>query len=142
MGGFSLGTVIGWSAPAAAILEEEGFGVQARATISSIMCIGAAASQLYMAFTFDKFGRKWSMIIIAVLFIASFAVLGIYSNLYVYIAARVFNGFCGGAFCVVAPTYIGEIAHKDIRGALGLLFQLFLVSGILFVQILGLAHDR
>lgn len=46
-------------------------------------------------------------------------------------------GFAGGAFFVVAPAYIGEIATKDIRGTLGSCLQLMITAGILYVYIIG-----
>lgn len=50
---------------------------------------------------------------------------------------RILLGFSGGAFFVVAPMYIGEIAQKEIRGALGSFFQLMVTIGILFVYAVG-----
>lgn len=50
---------------------------------------------------------------------------------------RFFVGFAGGAFFVVAPGYIGEIASKDIRGTLSSCLQLMVTAGILFVYVIG-----
>lgn len=58
-------------------------------------------------------------------------------NLAMLIVARVLIGIAGGAFCVAAPMYIGEIAQKEIRGTLGSYFQLMITIGILFVYAVG-----
>lgn len=54
---------------------------------------------------------------------------------------RILLGISGGAFFVVAPMYIGEIAQKEIRGALGSFFQLMVTIGILFVYAVGYDLD-
>lgn len=53
------------------------------------------------------------------------------------LVGRILLGVSGGAFFVVAPMYIGEIAQKEIRGALGSFFQLMVTIGILFVYAVG-----
>lgn len=53
------------------------------------------------------------------------------------LAGRIILGISGGAFFVAAPIYIGEIAQKEIRGALGSFFQLMVTIGILFVYSIG-----
>lgn len=50
---------------------------------------------------------------------------------------RFLTGYAGGAFFVVAPAYIGEIATKEVRGTLGSCLQLMITAGILFVYVLG-----
>lgn len=59
------------------------------------------------------------------------------SNLAMLMVGRFLLGVAGGAFCVAAPTYTGEIAQSSIRGTLGSYFQLMMVTGILFVYIIG-----
>jgi SP family facilitated glucose transporter-like MFS transporter 8 len=51
--------------------------------------------------------------------------------------ARFFSGVALGAGSVVTPTYCEEIAEVSIRGALGILFDLQVSNGILFVYIVG-----
>lgn len=53
------------------------------------------------------------------------------------LVGRILLGISGGAFFVVAPMYIGEIAQKEIRGSLGSFFQLMVTTGILFVYAIG-----
>lgn len=40
----------------------------------------------------------------------------------------------------VVPMYLGEIAPKNLRGALGIVPQLFITVGILCAQVLGIRN--
>ncbi|XP_041356553.1 glucose transporter type 1-like [Gigantopelta aegis] len=53
------------------------------------------------------------------------------------IVGRLLVGFNCGLYTGLSPLYLSEIATTNIRGALGVLHQLFIVSGILLSQILG-----
>jgi len=44
----------------------------------------------------------------------------------------IFKGFCGGTFTVTVPVYVSEIAEASLRGVLGSVMVLMLVTGILF----------
>lgn len=142
LGGFSLGTVIGWSSPAQGLIEKQlgrtGTDIN---FIGSIMPLGAATAQPLLAFILDPLGRKWTMILLGPLFIVGWIVLAIATNVALYCTGRFITGFCGGAFCVAAPTYIGELADKNVRGMLGVFFQLLLVIGILFSYALSFANS-
>lgn len=52
-------------------------------------------------------------------------------------AGRFIGGICCGAVSLVAPVFTAEICQKEIRGALGSYYQLFIASGIWFVYIIG-----
>lgn len=54
------------------------------------------------------------------------------------IAGRAIMGFYCGLTSGLVPMYIGEIAPKKYRGALGTLHQLAIVIGILLSQVIGL----
>lgn len=51
--------------------------------------------------------------------------------------ARFVLGIASGAICVTAPIFITEIAEEDVRGKLGMLFQIQFTFGILFQFVLG-----
>lgn len=40
----------------------------------------------------------------------------------------------------MVPMYLGELAPKNLRGALGIIPQLFITIGILCAQVLGIRH--
>lgn len=50
---------------------------------------------------------------------------------------RILSGIASGGVCVVAPTYLGEIAPAHMRGTLGTLSQLTAALGVLAGLLLG-----
>lgn len=107
------------------------------AMIGSSMPLGAAASQLLTAGVLNLIGCKWYMIIMGIPLIAGWVIIAFSTNMYMVLVGRVLTGFCAATYCVSAPTFTGELADKDIRGALGVMFQLLLVVGILWTYALG-----
>lgn len=58
-------------------------------------------------------------------------------NFSMLIAGRVVLGIAGGAFCMTAPQYAGEVAEKQIRGIIGTFMQLLINAGILLAYVVG-----
>ncbi|XP_068189776.1 solute carrier family 2, facilitated glucose transporter member 5 isoform X2 [Antennarius striatus] len=56
----------------------------------------------------------------------------------IIIVARFIVGICAGLSSNVVPMYLGEIAPKNLRGATGIMPQLFITIGILSAQVLGI----
>lgn len=85
----------------------------------------------------DILGRKNTMLLLIIPFTIGWALIIWPVSVVMLYIGRFFVGFAGGAFFVVAPAYIGEIATKDIRGTLGSCLQLMITAGILFVYVIG-----
>jgi sugar porter (SP) family MFS transporter len=79
----------------------------------------------------DRFGRRYSLRILAVLFIASALGCAFAWDWYSFISFRFVAGVAIGASSVVGPMYIAEIAPAYWRGRMVALFQLNIVFGIL-----------
>jgi SP family arabinose:H+ symporter-like MFS transporter len=79
----------------------------------------------------DRFGRRYSLRILAVLFIASALGCAVSWNWVSFIAFRFIAGVAIGASSVVGPMYIAEIAPAQWRGRMVGSFQLNIVFGIL-----------
>lgn len=45
-------------------------------------------------------------------------------NFSMLLCGRLFCGLCAGLICLVVPTYLGEIASPNIRGLLGMVFNI------------------
>lgn len=86
----------------------------------------------------DLFGRKITLIIIALLYFVSFIVIACANNVMMLVVARFFGGLALGGCCVVSPMYIGETAEESISGVLGSLFNVLVALGILYTNIVGL----
>lgn len=141
-GALSAGTVFGWSSPAEIPLRnrtEFGFPMDDEqwSWIGSTITLGAAATCAIIGTIINLFGRKRTMLAMVAPFLVGWALVIWSSGFAMLLAGRLLLGMSGGAFFVMAPMYIGEIAQKDIRGALGSFFQLMVTIGILFVYILG-----
>uniref|UniRef100_A0A1A9WSP4 Major facilitator superfamily (MFS) profile domain-containing protein n=1 Tax=Glossina brevipalpis TaxID=37001 RepID=A0A1A9WSP4_9MUSC len=144
-GAFAAGTLLGWTSPAQNRLTggEYGFPVSEAAFswIGSAMTLGAAFICIPIGFLMNLIGRKLTMLFLVLPFTLGWALLIWAQNVEMMYAARFILGISGGAFCVTAPMYTGEIAHKDIRGTLGSFFQLMITAGILFIYAIGAGLD-
>jgi MFS family permease len=84
-----------------------------------------------------RLGKKWTMIILALPFIAGWLMIIFSVNAPMLYIGRLLTGFSAGAFGLLAPSYTSEIAEPSIRGALGSLQQLVATLGVLFVTVVG-----
>ncbi|KOC63719.1 Facilitated trehalose transporter Tret1 [Habropoda laboriosa] len=143
MGGFSLGCGLGWSAPSVEILKDKySYNEFSTNVIAAVFPLGAALGMPVIPFLIDKIGRKWTMMALVPAFLLGwiFIAAGV-SELTLLIIGRLITGACGGMFCVVAPMYSAEISEKQIRGTLGVFFQLLLVVGILYAYCCGYSRN-
>ncbi len=92
--------------------------------------LGAAAGAFLSGRIADRIGRLAVMRVAAVLFLASAIGAGLAGSLWVLVVFRVVGGLGVGMASVIAPAYIAEIAPASIRGRLGSLQQLAIVTGI------------
>ena len=78
----------------------------------------------------DKLGRLPVMKIAALLFLISAVGTGLAPSVWVVVVFRIIGGIGVGVASVIAPAYIAETSPPRIRGRLGSLQQLAIVSGI------------
>jgi SP family arabinose:H+ symporter-like MFS transporter len=90
----------------------------------------------------DRFGRKPSLILCAVLFAISSLASALPQALGPFAWARFAGGVAIGAASMLSPLYIAEIAPEKIRGTLVALYQLAIVVGILVVFFVNLQIQR
>lgn len=141
-GALSAGTAFGWSSPAEIpMLEHQSAGFpiddEQWSWVGSLLTLGAALICAVIGLIINAFGRKRSMLVMVVPFLAGWALVIWASSIEMLLVGRFLLGMSGGAYFVMAPMYIGEIAQKEIRGALGTYFQLMVTMGILLVYALG-----
>jgi SP family sugar:H+ symporter-like MFS transporter len=84
----------------------------------------------------DRYGRIRVMVLASAMFTASALGSGLAVGPWDMIAWRVLGGIGVGAASVIAPAYIAEISPAAIRGRMGSLQQLAIVTGI-FVALLS-----
>jgi len=92
--------------------------------------LGAAAGAMTAGRLADRIGRISVMKIAAVLFFISAIGTGLASSVWMIVLFRIIGGIGVGVASVIAPAYIAETSPARIRGRLGSLQQLAIVSGI------------
>lgn len=131
LGGFLFGfdtAVINGAVDAVQETFEMNAGLTGFAVSSALLgCIAGAYLAGRLA---DRWGRTRVMILAAVLFTASAIGSGLAFGPWDLIVWRIVGGLGVGAASVIAPAYIAEVAPPAIRGRLGSLQQLAIVSGI------------
>ena len=107
------------------------FGTRAAATgfaVASVL-LGCAVGA-FGAGTLADLGRRPTMLLNAVLFLASAVLTGAAGSAGLFIAARIAGGLAIGAASVLAPMYISEVAPAHVRGRLASLQQMAIVLGL------------
>ncbi|KUI37845.1 MFS transporter [Mycobacterium sp. IS-1590] len=92
--------------------------------------IGAALGAVVAGRLADKIGRLSVMKLAALLFLISAFGTGLATNIWMFGLFRVVGGIGVGVASVIAPAYIAETSPPRIRGRLGSLQQLAIVTGI------------
>jgi len=92
--------------------------------------IGAALGAVTAGRLADRIGRIAVMKIAAVLFLLSAIGTAVAPHILVVVVFRVIGGIGVGVASVIAPAYIAETSPPGIRGRLGSLQQLAIVTGI------------
>ncbi|MGF2949515.1 sugar porter family MFS transporter [Microbacterium alcoholitolerans] len=137
LGGFLFGfdtAVINGAVDALADAFDLGVALKGFAVSSAL--IGCAIGAWFAGPVANRFGRIPTMLIAAVLFLVSAVGSGLAFGVIDLIIWRVVGGFGVGAASVIAPAYIAEVSPAKIRGRLGSLQQLAIVTGI-FVALLS-----
>ena len=97
--------------------------------------IGCAVGAWFAGGLANRFGRIKVMQIAAFVFFTSSVGCALAWDIWSLTAFRLYGGLAVGAASVIAPAYIAEVSPASIRGRLGSLQQLAIVSGI-FVALL------
>ncbi len=108
------------------------FGTRAAATgfaVASVL-LGCAVGAFLAGTLANAFGRRPTMLLNAVLFLASAVASGAASSVGFFIMSRIVGGLAIGAASVLAPMYISEVAPARVRGRLASLQQLAIVLGL------------
>jgi MFS transporter, SP family, sugar:H+ symporter len=113
-----------------AIQDEFGIDNKTLGLAVASALLGAAAGAMTAGRLADKIGRVSVMKIAALLFLISAICTGLAPNVWIVVIFRVIGGIGVGVASVIAPAYIAETSPPRIRGRLGSLQQLAIVSGI------------
>jgi len=111
--------------------------------ITASMAGGSWLAALVSGFISDRFGRKTSIQIGAVIWVIGCIIVSASQNIAMLIVGRIINGFCVGICSAQVPVYITEIAPPTKRGRLvgaqqwaitwGILIMFYLSYGCSFI---------
>lgn len=98
-------------------------------------CVFGAMGAGYVS---DRFGRKKTLIVTAVLFAVSAIGSAVPRDLSEFVVARFIGGIGVGAASMLSPLYIAEISPAEKRGMFVTLYQLAIVIGINLIYFINL----
>lgn len=99
-------------------------------TVASAL-IGTIIGALLASRPSDRYGRRWTLKLLAIFYFVSAVGSALAWNWYSFVLFRFIGGLAVGGASVVSPMYIAEISPAKSRGRLVALAQLNIVLGIL-----------
>ncbi|KAG5881448.1 hypothetical protein JTB14_037666 [Gonioctena quinquepunctata] len=138
------GTALTWSSPVLPKLQSTSdtpfvypISAEQSSWISSLVTLGAAIGSFIFGYLADKVGRRYSILLMGVPFLVSYALMASVETVEAFYAARVITGLVVGGCFAVLPLYFCEISSKSHRGAVTSIISVSVVTGFLFSYVLG-----
>ncbi|KAF5270584.1 hypothetical protein FQR65_LT05482 [Abscondita terminalis] len=135
---------IPWSSPSIPLLTSTNSPIGVQLTkeeaswVVSVLALGMLPGSISVIFLIDKFGRKKTMMIGALLLFVPWILIIFANSFTMLLVARVVGGLGNGITFGVAPLYIGEISQKEYRGALCSMPIIGIAFGTIIVYAVGL----
>jgi len=79
----------------------------------------------------DKYGRKKLLLVVAALFALTSVATALASTFTAFVTARFLGGLAVGGVSLLSPMYVSEVSPPSIRGRMGTLYQMSIITGIL-----------
>lgn len=114
----------------------------AQETIVSMAVAGAILGAAFGGFLNDKYGRKKSILMADVLFLAGAIVMAASVAPWMIILGRIFVGLGVGMASMTSPLYISEASPARIRGALVSTNGLLITGGQFLAYLINLAFTK
>jgi SP family arabinose:H+ symporter-like MFS transporter len=109
---------------------------------ASSLLVGCMAGAALAGPLGDRFGRKWTLVACAVLFLVSSAASAMPNTIEQFAWSRFAGGIAIGGASMLCPLYIAEISPEQVRGTLVAFYQLAIVVGIVVVYFVNLKIQR
>jgi MFS transporter, SP family, galactose:H+ symporter len=130
-GGFAFGYQLAVISGALLFLRKDlGLGNLEQGVVVSIMPLGAMAGSVAAGRIAESLGRRRTLMVDGVLFIAGTALTVVAPGLALLLVGRAIVGLGVGVASSVVPLYLSEIASPDRRGRLVTMNQLMITLGI------------
>ena len=135
--GFSMGIIAGTLSP---IVAE--FGLEQRSGLQGLIAAsatyGAIAGSLGSGRLGDAAGRRGTLMVSSALFLIGGVGMAVCTNVHTLVVGRLIAGIAAGLVSSSVNTYIAESSQPEVRGALSMLPQLGISSGILLSYVVAL----
>ena len=79
----------------------------------------------------DSYGRKRLLILVAMLFAVTSIATALAGNFTAFVTARFLGGLAVGGVSLLSPMYVAEVAPPSLRGRMGTLYQLSIITGVI-----------
>jgi sugar porter (SP) family MFS transporter len=143
LGGLLFGYDTGVIAGALLFIKSDfGLGSFAQGLVVAAVPIGAVAGAAVAGPAADRYGRRVTILVAAVVFISGALASAAAQGVELLVIARIVIGAAIGLASAAAPVYISEVAPPESRGRLVSFFQLAVTIGILAAYLVGLAFDH
>lgn len=109
--------------------------------IVSWMMLGAAVGAIAGGWMAKSLGRKRSLMLGALIFVAASIMCGAAQSVAVLLIGRLILGVSIGILSFTAPIYLAEIAPENIRGSMVSFYQLMITIGIFVAYLSDLAFS-
>jgi len=107
--------------------------------VVSVVLVGAAFGALSGGRLADAFGRRFMLLVTALIFVAGAIVCATAPSIGVLVFGRIIVGLGIGLSCSTVPLYISEVSPAEARGWQVSLFQLAITVGILAAYLVDYA---
>ncbi|WP_324012562.1 sugar porter family MFS transporter [Microbacterium sp. JZ37] len=124
--GYDTGVINGALRPMA---EELGLNAFTEGVATSSLIFAAAIGAMFCGRLSDGWGRRKTIILLAVLFFAGTLFVVFTPNLPVLVIGRIILGLAVGGASTVVPVFLAELAPYEIRGSLAGRNELMIVTG-------------
>ncbi len=115
-----------------------GFSPGQLSIVVAAVLLGSVLSTLFAGLLSDWFGRKWLMIVTAIMFCASVPIIALSHGFNELVAGRLLQGMSAGLIGVVVPLYLAECLSAKDRGKGTGMFQWLLTFGFVVSSLITL----
>lgn len=123
-------------------LDNRPLGDSDKEFITSALVVGAIISALCAGVIADKIGRKWTLVICDIMFIAGAVVQAAAHARWTVIPGRFVMGLGVGAAAQIVPVFIQELSPSRSRGRLTCLNSIAVTGGQVIAYAIGAAFEN
>ncbi|MCY9272025.1 sugar porter family MFS transporter [Bacillus inaquosorum] len=105
--------------------------------VVSMLLLGAIFGSALSGTCSDRWGRRKVVFVLSIIFIVGALACAFSQTVGMLIASRVILGLAVGGSTALVPVYLSEMAPTKIRGTLGTMNNLMIVTGILLAYIVN-----